>query len=107
MIRNEGCAPLRATNVILLGLAAASFGPLADAALFCALTTAGWSLQSSHIASFCAATVLNYLLKVRSTIVAQRRTRDLELHGRLVVVALLALFLRGGILSLTSLDWGW
>jgi len=91
----------------LLGLAAAALGPLADAALFCWLTTAGWSLQSSHIASFGVATALNYLLKVRSTIVAQGRTRDPKLHGRLIVVALMALFLRGGILSLTSLDWGW
>jgi len=81
--------------------------PLLDAGLFCALI--GWGLpwQSSHIASFIVASALNYLLKVRSTVVAERRTRDWRLHAGLVAVGLMALFLRGGVLGLLSLDWGW
>jgi dolichol-phosphate mannosyltransferase len=64
-------------------------------------------LQSSHIASFTVATALNYLLKVRSRIVAAGRTRDWRLHGGLLAVSFMALFLRGGVLGLLSLDWGW
>jgi len=61
---------------------ATAIAPLIDVAIFCALTADGLSLRSSHIASFTAAMALNYLLKVRSTIVANKRTRDWRLHGR-------------------------
>jgi dolichol-phosphate mannosyltransferase len=81
--------------------------PLVDVALFCVLIADGLSLRSSHIAGFAIAMALNYLLKVRSTAVAPMRTRDWRLHGRLLAVAFLALFLRGGVLSLLSLNWGW
>jgi dolichol-phosphate mannosyltransferase len=81
--------------------------PLLDAGLFCALIGYGLPLRSSHIASFTVATALNYLLKVRSTVVVTERTRDWGLHCRLLAVSLMALFLRGGVLGLLSLDWGW
>jgi dolichol-phosphate mannosyltransferase len=81
--------------------------PIVDVALFCVLIAGGLSLRSSNMASFTVAMALNYLLKVRSTAVAAKRTQDWRLHGRLLVVAFMALFLRGGILSLLSLDWGW
>jgi dolichol-phosphate mannosyltransferase len=81
--------------------------PVLDAGLFCALIGYGLPLRSSHIASFSVATALNYLLKVRSTVVADRRTRDWRLHCRLLAVSLMALFLRGGVLGLLSLGWGW
>jgi dolichol-phosphate mannosyltransferase len=64
-------------------------------------------LQSSHIASFTVATALNYLLKVRPIVVAAGRTRDWRLHAGLLAVSFMALFLRGGVLGLLSLDWGW
>lgn len=50
---------------------------------------------------------LNYLLKVRSTVIAQRRTHDWRLFCRLLLVSLMALFLRGGVLSLLSQGFGW
>jgi dolichol-phosphate mannosyltransferase len=81
--------------------------PLLDAGLFCALIGYGLPLRSSHIASYTVATALNYLLKVRSTAVAERRTRDWRLHCRLLAVSFMALFLRGGVLGLLSLGWGW
>src|ERR1700730_4350844 len=81
--------------------------PLLDAGLFCALIGCGLPLRSSHIASFTVATALNYLLKVRSMVVAAGRTRDWRVHCRLLVVSLMALFLRGCVLGLLSLDWGW
>jgi dolichol-phosphate mannosyltransferase len=81
--------------------------PILDVAVFCALIGAGSSLRASHIASFTVAMTLNYLLKVRSTIVAAKRTDDWRLHCRLLVVAFAALFLRGGVLGLLTLTWGW
>jgi dolichol-phosphate mannosyltransferase len=86
---------------------ATAMGPLVDIAIFCVLIGNGQSLRSSHIASFTVAMALNYLLKVRSTVVAGKRTRDWRCHCRLLVVACMALFLRGGVLGLLSLDWGW
>jgi dolichol-phosphate mannosyltransferase len=86
---------------------ATAIAPLLDAAIFCALVGNGLPLRYSHIASFTVAMALNYLLKTRSTIVAAKRTRDWRLHGRLLAVALMALFLRGGVLGLLSLGWGW
>src|ERR1700722_16913563 len=79
---------------------ATGMGPLVDIVFFCALIGNGQSLRSSHIASFTVAMALNYLLKVRSAIVAGKRTRDWRLHCHLLMAALLALFLRGGVLGL-------
>ncbi|HWY93753.1 MAG TPA: glycosyltransferase family 39 protein [Steroidobacteraceae bacterium] len=81
--------------------------PLLDVGLFCALIGYGLPLRSSHIASFTAAAALNYLLRVRPTVAAERRTQDWRLHCRLLAVSLMALFLRGGVLGLLSLGWGW
>ena len=50
---------------------------------------------------------LNYLLKVRSTIVAGTRTRGPRLHRHLLTVSLMAMFLRGGVLGLLTQTWGW
>jgi dolichol-phosphate mannosyltransferase len=81
--------------------------PLLDAGLFCALIGYGLPLRSSHIASFAVATASNYLLRVRPRVVAEKRTWDWRLHCRLLAVSFMALFLRGGVLGLLSLDWGW
>jgi dolichol-phosphate mannosyltransferase len=86
---------------------AVSAPPLLDVVLFCALTAGGLALRSSHIASFAAAMALNYLVNVRKTLVAAGRARDGRLHCRLLAVSLMALFLRGGVLGLLSLHFGW
>jgi dolichol-phosphate mannosyltransferase len=86
---------------------ATAMGPLVDIVIFCVLIGNGQSLRSSHIASFAVAMALNYLLKVRSAVVAGKRTGDFRYHGHLLVVAGMALFLRGGVLGLLSLGWGW
>jgi len=104
---SERWAPLREHDETLKRLIAAAMAPLLDAGLFCALIGYGLPLRSSHIASFTAGAALNYLLKVRSTVAAERRTRDWRLHCRLLAVSLMALFLRGGVLGLLSLGWGW
>jgi dolichol-phosphate mannosyltransferase len=86
---------------------ATAMTPILDVVIFCVLMDAGSPLRASHIASFAVAMTLNYLLKVRSTIVAQGRTADWRLHGRLLTVALAALFLRGGVLALLTSVWTW
>src|SRR5258706_3557689 len=73
---SERWAPLREHDETLKRLIAAAMAPLLDAGLFCALIGYGLPLRSSHIASFTAGAALNYLLKVRSTVAAERRTRD-------------------------------
>ena len=50
---------------------------------------------------------LNYLMKIRPTIVAVGRTRDPCLHFQLLLVNVMVLFLRGGVLGSLSLRWGW
>ena len=81
-------------------------GPLADAIVFIALLGAGTPLSRAHIVSFAIAAVLNYLVKVRPMVAGAGRTRDVRLYGHLIVVTLVALFLRGGVLGLLTAVWG-
>ncbi|GAC1497943.1 MAG: hypothetical protein NVS1B6_03790 [Steroidobacteraceae bacterium] len=84
-----------------------ALAPLVDVGLFCVLTGNGWTLRSSHIASYIVAMTLNYLLKVRPVVIAHGRTLDSWLHLRLLAVSVLVFFLRGGVLAALSLQWGW
>lgn len=81
--------------------------PLLDIALFCISIAGGLSLRSSHIAAFCAAMTLNYLLKVHPVLVAERLARDWRLQVRLLAICGMALFLRGGVLAWLLTGWGW
>src|ERR1700757_4131037 len=81
--------------------------PLLDVAIFCALIANGASLLTSHVASFSAAMALNYLLKLHSRVAAAGAGRGLRLHAQLLLVAVMALFLRGGVLALLTLNWAW
>jgi dolichol-phosphate mannosyltransferase len=94
-------------KVDISGRRLAAATPLLDVALFCALIGNGMSLASSHIVSFALAMALNYQLKVRSMADEAGRNGDSRLQGRLLVVTLMALFLRGGVLALLSSGWGW
>jgi dolichol-phosphate mannosyltransferase len=86
---------------------ATAIAPLIDVLFFDLSIAAGASLQASHMAAFAIAIILNYLLKLRSTVVVAGRSRDFALLVRLLIVALLALFLRGGVLGLLTQSWGW
>jgi hypothetical protein len=44
---------------------------------------------------------------IRGALTVAGRARDLRLHGQLIAVSLLALFLRGGVLSLLVNTWDW
>jgi dolichol-phosphate mannosyltransferase len=81
--------------------------PLLDVAIFCVLIANGASLLSSHIASFSVAMALNYLLKIRSKVIAAGPSRGPALHALLLLVAVMALFLRGSVLALLTLTWAW
>ncbi|MHB8476656.1 MAG: glycosyltransferase family 39 protein [Steroidobacteraceae bacterium] len=88
-------------------LLASVWAPLVDAGLFCALIAAGLSLQASHMASFSVAMALNYLVKVRAASAGGGTTRERMSPWRWVAVGLMAMFLRGGVLGLLTLRWGW
>ena len=86
--------------------------PLVDIALFCILIADGRSLRTSNLASFGVAMTLNYLLKIRSTLAAdtlkgERCGPQWRLHGRMLAVICMALFVRGGVLGSLSATWGW
>jgi dolichol-phosphate mannosyltransferase len=96
--------------------------PLVDIVLFCILIADGRSLRTSHLTSFCVAMTLNYLLKIRSTLATERlegerrgplghgplgRGPQWRLHGRILAVICMALFVRGGVLGSLSGTWGW
>ena len=91
----------------LKGRIAIAAAPLLDVVLFCVFLANGAPLLISHIASFALAMALNYLLKIRPMIAAAGRGRDVSLHCRLLLVTVMALFLRGGVLALLSQTWHW
>jgi len=81
--------------------------PIADLLVFYAAIAGGAGVGRAQIAGFAAATALNYFVRIRAPLAASGRTGDLRLHGRLALVSLCALFLRGGVLSLLTTVWGW
>ena len=81
-------------------------GPLADVLIFFAAIGAGVRPGPAQLASFSAATALNYFLMVRPKAAAAGSRFDVRLHVQLLVVALLAYFLRNGVLALLQ-GWGW
>ncbi len=91
----------------LKGRIAIVSAPLLDVLVFCVLIANGASLLISHLASFALAMALHYLLKVRSTIAAAGRGGDFSLHCQLLLVTVMALFLRGGVLALMSKSLHW
>jgi len=85
----------------------ALLGPLADLLVFIGLTQGGLGLGPAHILSFVAAAMLNYLVNVRRAVRGAGRSGDLRLYGYLFTISAFALFLRGGVLSLFAVTWGW
>ncbi len=74
---------------------------LVDIGVFCALIAAGVVLQSSHIAAFATGIALSCLLQHRALGAAAALTQGRS-YLRLATVALMALFLRGGVLALLT-----
>ncbi|HUI63001.1 MAG TPA: glycosyltransferase family 39 protein, partial [Steroidobacteraceae bacterium] len=85
----------------------AALGPITDVVVFLAASRLGLPLGPAHIVSFCAATVVYYLVKARSEAALGGRMLGAALHAQLLAVSLFALFLRGGVLALLTQVWGW
>jgi dolichol-phosphate mannosyltransferase len=83
------------------GRVATAFAALVDIVAFCSLLAAGASLRSSHIAAFAVGIALSWLLQYRALGAAAALTRGRS-YLRIVTVALMALFLRGGVLALLT-----
>jgi dolichol-phosphate mannosyltransferase len=79
--------------------------PLVDVLVFCALIAAGSSLRSSQIIAFAAGVGLQWLLTLRAR--AAATPTPWRTHLNLLLVALMALFLRGGALALFTQRWEW
>jgi len=71
--------------------------PLADVLVFCALIASGLSLRSSQIIAFATGVGLSWLLTLR--VRAAAAPTPWRAHLELLLVTLLALFLRGGVLA--------
>lgn len=79
--------------------------PLVDVLVFCALIALGTSLRSSQIIAFATGVGLSWLLTLRAR--AAATPTPWRAHLELLLVTLLALFLRGGALALLTLRWDW
>src|SRR5271167_5023714 len=79
--------------------------PLVDVLVFCALIASGLSLRSSQIIAFATGVGLSWLLTLRAR--AAATPTPWRAHLELLLVTLMALFLRGGALALLTQRWDW
>jgi dolichol-phosphate mannosyltransferase len=86
---------------------AIALAALSDALGFCALAGAGVTLRIGNILALALGITLDWLLRLRSMSTAGRPKRDWRLYLRILIVALMALFLRAGVLGLLSQHRGW
>lgn len=99
----SGGSALRFGAVGLLGMAL-------DISLFSLLLAYGVSLGAAHAASFLLATINNYLLNAYWTFRGEtgaNRVTSVTQYALFLVVAVLALCLRGGVLAALTGGWGW
>lgn len=88
----------------LIGL----IGLVADVAVFRGLWDLGMNLALAHILSFALATTLGYVLNSRWVFApAAVLSHGQAPSTRLIVVCLMALFLRGGVLAMLTQEAGW
>ncbi len=84
------------------------FGMGIDLAIFFLLRSLSFPLASAHILSFALCGVFNYLLNVWvAKKSAESPKQKLGQFGRFAVIALMALFLRGGVLATMMDSFGW
>jgi dolichol-phosphate mannosyltransferase len=80
--------------------------PLVDVLAFYALIGAGVSLRESNVFAFAAHLGVAWVWRFHAMTGAERQHQDWRLYARILIVALMGLFLRGGALALLQL-WGW
>ena len=89
--------------------AVGALGLCADVAISGCLLAVGATLFAAQVASFVIATVLNYVLNSRWSFAGTAgagNATDWARYRRFLLVSLLALFLRGGIVSTAVENWG-
>jgi dolichol-phosphate mannosyltransferase len=84
----------------------AAIAAVVDGLVFIVALRAGITMSDAHILSFSVAALLNGVTNLRSAMVRAGRLHDARLYVHLLAVTLLALFLRGGVLSLLTTVWG-
>ncbi|MFH0727180.1 MAG: glycosyltransferase family 39 protein [Pseudomonadota bacterium] len=98
--------PANGLRFMMVGL----LGLVVDLSLFQALFSNGVRLGTAHTVSFIAATLVNYLLNSRWAFRHEDRTdapADSHRYGSFLIIALLAVFLRGGVLASLTGFWDW
>jgi dolichol-phosphate mannosyltransferase len=81
--------------------------PLADILAFCALVASGMSLRAGNTYAFAIGLAGSWLFRSRSMGAGEPQSHDGRWYLRVLLAALFALFLRGGVLALVSQHWGW
>ncbi len=89
--------------MVIMGL----IGMGIDLAIFFLLLSASFSLGNAHILSFVGNAVPNYLLNAFATMKIGNRQLALRQFGRFWVIALMTLFLRGGVIATFTDSFGW
>src|SRR5450631_1207634 len=87
--------------------ASALLAPVLDLIGYFAAVAVGLSAGRSQISGFLVAVAFGYLPAVRAQIAASGRTWDAALCAHVVVVSLLAFFLRGGVFVWLTIGCGW
>lgn len=98
--------PSNGLRFLLVGL----LGLVTDLSIFQLLFSKGVGLGVAHTASFAAATLINYVLNSRWAFTDGDRSDTApgsHRYGSFLMIALLAVFLRGGVLAFLTQFWGW
>jgi len=82
-------------------------GPVLDLVVYFAAAAAGASPGRSQLSGFLAAVAFGYLRSARAQMAASGRRWDATLCAHLMVVSLLAFFLRSGLFALLTTGFGW
>ena len=80
--------------------------PLIDIVAFCALMAAGVSLRAGNGLACAAGIVVTSVVRWQAMSVAGRQSQDWRLFPRILIIGFMAIFLRGGALTLFQ-GWGW
>jgi dolichol-phosphate mannosyltransferase len=99
--------PRALSRYVAHGHAFLALACVTDALAFTGAIASGAPLGPAHIFSFVVATAVNFLGHTRVALAASGRARGPNVYGRLLMVSLLALFLRGGVLGLCVDTWSW
>jgi dolichol-phosphate mannosyltransferase len=98
--------PASGLRFILVGL----LGLVVDLSIFQVLFSKGITLGTAHTASFIAATLINYLLNSRWAFgreIVVDPPSESRRYGSFLLIALMAVFMRGGVLASLTEVFGW